>query len=122
MPVGELAFLAVRNPTKTQIGEWLRDAREAAREKAAPNDKADFAQAGIAIRLGVREQAVRMWEKGRTSPPAHQFLELVWLYGADLSALLPKKGREVTVMDAPMAPHPSTRSAAVSEGKTKRPA
>lgn len=112
----------MRNPTKAQIGEWLRAAREAARGRAAPDKRADYAQASIASRLGVRERAVRMWEKGRTSPPAHQFLELVWFYGADLSVLLPRKSeRTVDVEGGIDMPHPTTRSAAAHE-KKRRPA
>lgn len=84
----ELPSYAVRKPTKGEIGAWLREAREAARDRAAPEGKSQYAQAGIAERLGVRERAVRMWEKGRTAPPADKFLELVLFYRADVGELL----------------------------------
>lgn len=88
MAVRDLPFPVVSNPTKAQIGEWLRAAREAARQRAPLDKRGEYAQAEVAHRLGVRERAVRMWEKGRTAPPADQFLELVRLYGADITEIV----------------------------------
>lgn len=92
MTARPLPFCAVTNLTKAEIGAWLKAAREAARERAAPRDRAAYAQAGVAERLRVRDRAVRMWEKGRTMPPADQFLDLVLFYGADITTLL-RRGR-----------------------------
>lgn len=91
MTDGRLGLCAVRHPTKAEIGAWLKRAREKARDSAEPDKRADYAQASVATRLGVRERAVRMWEKGKTAPPADQFLDLVLFYRADILELLARK-------------------------------
>lgn len=88
MAVLRLPFAAVGTPTKAQIGAWLKRARLAAKKRAPREARKEYAQAAIAHRVGVRDRAVRMWEKGRTAPPAHQFFELVAFYDADLNELL----------------------------------
>lgn len=74
-------------PTRTEIGAWLKRARKAAKARAPHERRKDFAQAGVANRIGVRERAVREWEKGHTTPLVDQFFLLVSLYGAEIELL-----------------------------------
>jgi DNA-binding XRE family transcriptional regulator len=114
-----LPFCAVRKPTKAEIGDWLRQARESARDRAAPDKRAAFAQAEVAHTIGVRERAVRMWEKGRTTPPVHQFFEMVALYEADVTDLLrPRRG----YTDDAFVDVPRRSTAAQGGGKKRRQA
>jgi transcriptional regulator with XRE-family HTH domain len=112
----------VRKPTKAEIGAWLKGAREAARDRAEPGNRGDYAQAEIAHRIGVRERAVRMWEKGRTAPPADKFFALAAFYGANLNALLAERDYVLDTVDASIDVQHSSKRSAAATAKKKRPA
>lgn len=83
-----LSPMEIRPPSRAEIGEFLLKAREAAQKAATPDKRSDYAQASVAAMLGVREAAVRSWEKGRTAPDADLLFRLVYFYRADILQLL----------------------------------
>lgn len=110
----DLRFPAIMGaPDKAGISRWLLAARTGR----------GITQRAVSVALDVTEKTVARWEDEEAPPlpPADQFLHLVWLYGADLSALLPRKPLPVDVEGGIDMPRP-TRSGAASEGKKKRPA
>lgn len=70
-------------PTLARISEWLRAARE----------RAGLARRPVSVRLDVSEKTVERWEDpdNPSLPPAHQFLDLVVFYKADVLELLAKR-------------------------------
>lgn len=63
----------------SQIGAWLRDARES---------QGQFSQEGAAREVGATVRNLWSWEKGKHAPPTDKFLALVRLYRAERKLLV----------------------------------
>ena len=63
---------------KTKMGNQLRELRK----------KANITQAELAVRLGITQGSISLWESGETKPDVENLLKISELFGCTVDSLL----------------------------------